>query len=150
MRLALTCLLGAALAACGQPEQAPGTDSAAEISLAIAKSFEQSGRAEMDLRELGPAGWERVCVLGPYTSNKIARETLGFEWDAEKNSDIAHTDGSAVVLFVKAEEVLAFVEQPRDRGDLSSLTRRCFVRQNAVFEYLKTTTGRVLRPSHNK
>jgi hypothetical protein len=55
------------LCACSEPP----------ISKQIADRFD-SGASESDLASVGPDGWERVCVLGPYTNNEQAEEILGF------------------------------------------------------------------------
>ena len=57
-----------------------------EISAQIEAQFNARPTAPVNLALVGPAAWERVCVLGPYTNNERTQKTLGFKWDSE-----AHT-----------------------------------------------------------
>ena len=54
--------------------------------------FDASKTAQIDLSVVGPASWERVCVLSPYTTNQTAEQILGFRWDAESKTSIAGSD----------------------------------------------------------
>src|SRR5262249_51840729 len=102
-----------ALAAC--------TGGSADISASLAKKVSEGRNAVIDLSQLGPPSWQRVCVLQPYTNNDRAALVLGFKWDAESKTRIATHDGINVLVFVRGTEVVAYTEHPRNVGDLSKL-----------------------------
>ena len=125
MRLALLLLALIQIAACN-----PG---ASEISNEIARQFESSGRKSVTLSKAVPGTWERVCILGPYSDNKAAKNMLGFEWNAEIRTSISSNDGISLLLFVKGKEVLDYVAHARNNGDFSNLSGKCFSREKATF-----------------
>lgn len=102
------------------------------ISAQITAQFEASKTAPIDLSVAGPASWERVCVLSPYTTNKTAEQVLGFRWDAESKTSIAGSDGINVLVFVQNQQVVAYAEHPRNKGDFSKLQPRCLPRSQAT------------------
>jgi hypothetical protein len=106
-----------------------GTSS--EISTKLATLFAQENASIIDLAELGPQSWERVCVLTPYTTNDEAERVLGFKWNAEGETSIASSDGINVLVFVRGSEVVAFAEHSRNAGDLSQINPRCLQRDKA-------------------
>lgn len=102
------------------------------ISEQIAVQFESSKTTPIDLSVVGPASWERVCVLSPYTTNQTAEQVLGFSWDAESKTSIAGSDGINVLVFVQNQQVVAYAEHPRNKGDFSKLQPRCLPRSQAT------------------
>ena len=102
------------------------------ISKQIAVQLEASKTAPIDLSLVGPASWERVCVLSPYTTNQTAEQVLGFRWDAESKTSIAGSDGINVLVFVQKQQVVAYTEHPRNKGDFSKLQPRCLPRSQAT------------------
>lgn len=110
------------LAACGNRD-----------SSSIADQFSASGRKSVDLAVAVPGDWDRVCVLGPYSSDAEAAETLGFKWPAEFLTGIEHSDGISLLIFVKGKTVLSYIEHPRVSGDFSNLRGRCFPHGSAKF-----------------
>lgn len=102
------------------------------ISDQITKQFEAENSAPIDLSVVEPASWDRVCVLGPYTLNETAEEILGFKWDAEAMTSIAGSDGINVLVFVQKQQVIAYAEHARSKGDFSKLQPRCLLRSNAT------------------
>jgi len=105
------------------------------ISSAIAKEFAESNGTSVNLATAVPGTWEKVCVLGPYSSNDTAKQTLGFEWDAEAKTSIQTNEGISVLLFVQETKVIAFIEHPRKYGDFSNLTAQCFPKHKAQFSH---------------
>ncbi len=102
------------------------------ISAKITELFDASNSAPIDLAQVGPPSWERVCVLGPYVTNEAAEHILGFKWDVQRQSSIVVDDRINLVVFLKNEEVLAFTEHRRDKGDFLDLKPRCLARTQAV------------------
>jgi len=91
-----------------------------------------SNSATVDLAAVGPSSWERVCFFGPYSTNQRVEKILGFQWDAEGKSSIARNDGINLLVFVRHQEVVAYTEHPRNKGDVVSLSSRCLSRSSAV------------------
>jgi hypothetical protein len=102
------------------------------ISEQIIFQFEASKSALIDLSVVGPASWERVCVLPPYTTNQTAEQILGFKWDAESETSIAGDDRINVLVFVQNRQVVAYTEHPSNMGDFSKLQPRCLPRAQAT------------------
>jgi len=104
------------------------------ISEQITAQFDASKTTSIDLSVVGPASWERVCVLSPYTTNQTAEQVLGFKWDAESKTSIAGSDGINVLVFVQNQQVVAYTEHPRNKGDFSKLQPRCLPRSQSTVE----------------
>ena len=102
-------------------------------SSAIARQFAESNGSSVSLTAAAPGAWEKVCVLGPYSNNDSAKQTLGFEWNAETRTSIQTNEGISLLLFVQDKEVVSYVEHPRNHGDFSNLTTQCFPREKAQF-----------------
>lgn len=111
------------------------------ISEQIAKQFKASQTASIDLSTVGPASWERVCILSPYSTNQSAEQVLGFKWDAESKTSIAGSDGINVLVFVQEHSVVAYTEHPRNLGDFSRLQPRCLVRSQAIVSRQSDVSG---------
>jgi len=107
------------------------TSASPEISAQLARQFTASESLAIDLAQLGPASWQKVCVLTPYTTNQQAELVLGFKWNAEGNTSIASNDGINVLVLVRDTDVIAYAEHPRNLGDLSKLRPSCLPRANA-------------------
>ena len=108
----------------------------------IARQFAESKGSSVSLTAAVPGAWEKVCVLGPYSNNETAKQTLGFEWDAETKTSIQTNDGISLLLFVQDNRLVSYVEHPRNHGDFSNLTTQCFPRQKAQFVHdPKPTNG---------
>jgi hypothetical protein len=101
-----------------------------EISTQLTQQFVK-GVEPINLSQLGPPSWQKMCVLPPYTANSHAEQILGFKWDAEGKTSIASSDRINVLVFVRGEEVIAYAEHPRNRGDLSQLKPSCLARASA-------------------
>ncbi|RYG88515.1 MAG: hypothetical protein EON58_19910 [Alphaproteobacteria bacterium] len=99
----------------------------------ISQQFELSGKKLIDLKAAVPTDWDRVCFVGPYQDDAFVEKTLGFSWAAERTTSIEDNDGITLLLFVKEQSVLAYVEHPRDHGDFNELEGQCFSPENARF-----------------
>ncbi|MEP7044395.1 MAG: hypothetical protein ABI843_15125 [Dokdonella sp.] len=102
-------------------------------SSGIAAQFSASGGKSVDLALAVPGNWDRVCVLGPYSNDAAAAETLGIDWSAETLTSIKHNDGISLLVFVQGKSVISYVEHPRKLGDFTNLGGRCFPQTNAKF-----------------
>jgi hypothetical protein len=114
-----------------------GCDSPASgVSEEITRQFKSSGRTFVNLANVLPTVWEKVCILGPYATSKHAYDMLGFSWPVEMESTISTNDKNALLLFVTKQEIVEFVEHPRSNGDFANLSRQCFARDQAIFHHL--------------
>ena len=114
----------------------PACDSStATVSEELSRQFNASGRTFVNLAEVLPRSWNRVCIMGPYSDNKAVKETLGFQWDVIANSSITKNDSISLLLFVQNNQVVEQVEHPRRDGDFANLSRQCFSKENATFYY---------------
>jgi hypothetical protein len=102
---------------------------------------EVESKKSVDLSAVTSDDWERVCVLGPYSSDQVASETLGFSWPAEARSSIEENDGISLLLFVHGGDIAYAVEHPRDAGDFTNLSGRCFSREDAKFNLVLQPDG---------
>jgi len=105
------------------------------VSEEITRQFQSSGRTFVDLAKVLPAAWDKICILGPYSTSKHAQETLGFDWPIEQQSSISTNDTIALLLFMKDTDIVELVEHPRRDGDFANLSRQCFSREQATFHH---------------
>lgn len=107
-----------------------------KISEELTRQFQASGRSFVNLAEVVPAPWEKVCILGPFSDNKAVATTLGFDWPEISKSSIETDKDIALLLFVNGNKVVEFVDHPRRDGDFTNLSRQCYSRQRAIFVHL--------------
>lgn len=119
-----------------------------DISAQITAQFDATPSAPIDLRHIAGPDWERMCVLSPYTNNQRTAETLGFAWDAERISSIGTDDGIATLVFIHDNEVIAFTEHPRNKGDFVGIQPSCLERTRARFDRQSRNTWILLKPQH--
>ena len=112
-----------------------------QISQQIEAQLRASPSGSVNLALLGPASWEKVCVLSPYNNNVAAEQVLGFKWNAEANTSIAGNDGINVLVFIQGRQVVAYTEHPRNKGDFSQLQPRCLHRTDASVQRKQGPNG---------
>ena len=125
-----TSLAAAIILACGFVAACKGPDQS--ISASIAAQFDASPSAPANLALVGPSSWTHVCILEPYSTNEAAERTLGFKWDIKQRSTIGDNDGINLLVFIRNQEVVAFTEHRRDKGDFQKLSGRCLERKKAT------------------
>ncbi|MBE9140775.1 LysE family translocator [Nodosilinea sp. LEGE 07088] len=86
----------------------------------------------IDLADIGPPNWERLCVLSPYSTNENASSTLGFDWDVEGKTGIESRDDVYVLVFVDQGNVLSHVEIPRQERELINSSISCLERADSI------------------
>ena len=112
---------------------AAGCQPSQDISMAVGEQFHNSGGTSVDLGTTVLGEWERVCVVGPYSSDASIAKTLGFPWPTKGRSTIASNEGVTLLLFVRQGTVTSWVEHPRASGDFTNISGRCFERSQAKF-----------------
>jgi hypothetical protein len=109
-----------------------------EISKELETQIQNNNWERIDLSQVGGSAWQRVCVLGPYSDNNRAEQTLGFKWDLEKKTSVLSSDSVNLLVFVEGKDVIAYVEHPRSLGDFAKLSGQCFDRVDAKLVRDKT------------
>lgn len=102
-----------------------------DISAKIEAALNASQTAPIDLALVVPAPWDRVCVLSPYFDNEQTEKVLGFKWNSDSRTSIRSNDGITVLVFAKEDDVVAYTEHRRDKGDFSRMQPRCLTRDQA-------------------
>jgi hypothetical protein len=118
-------LVLASLAACDRP--------GGDLSREIARQFHLSGGGSVNLAQAVAGSWEEVCVLGPYSDNVTASNTLGFDWNAESRTSIQTNEAISLLVFLRDGDVVDYVEHPRADGDFSRVSGKCFAREDSTF-----------------
>jgi len=104
------------------------------ISMNIKMQLEVNNGNKVDLSTVIESKFERVCIFGPYSHNEGTRNILGFDWDIEQKTSIHLNDGYNVLVFIANNQVVDYVKHPRNIGDFSSFSGKCFTQFNAKFE----------------
>ncbi len=116
--------------------QAGCEPSHSDVSEELTRQFQASGRSFVDLAEVLPSPWEKVCIIGPYSDRKSVNTTLAFDWPEMSQSSIETNNEIGLLLFLKGGKVVEWMEHPRRDGDFTNLSRQCFPRDKAIFEHL--------------
>src|SRR5688572_28690269 len=126
MRTFLTLLaLAGVLAGCGQ--QGP-------VSRSIAATSEKGPGTRLVLAEHTRFGWDKVCVIGPYTSDEQLASLTGIQGAAGHAHGIQSSDAMHVLMFISEGRIAESVPHPRNRGDFGpEVTDRCYTRAQANF-----------------
>lgn len=88
----------------------------------------------LDLQQVIPGDWDRVCVLMPYATHFIAKEFLGIDYNVYEVSNIYHSDSIAHLVVFKKGQIVGSYDASRKNVDLTSLGQSCFQRQFARFK----------------
>lgn len=92
--------------------------------------------------------WDKVCLITPYFSNKLAEELIGFKFDVEYKSDIYVSDGITLLLVIKDEHVIEQFQVPRNNIDFSSVDADCYLNGKAKFKIItKENNWRAVEPT---
>lgn len=85
----------------------------------------------INLDQVGSPAWSRFCVISPYSSNGDVENVLGFSWDADEKTSIQFSDQIVLLMFVDNNDVVSYVEYPRQDGDFAGFSPPCLSRENA-------------------
>ncbi|WP_146093442.1 hypothetical protein [Xanthomonas pisi] len=88
---------------------------------------------QVDLAQIAPGGWDRVCILGPYSTDEEAALLVGAPWSLRGNSSAWESDGVSALLLVRGQTVLSSVDVSRAHADFSGQSDKCFPREKARF-----------------
>lgn len=140
--LVLLAGLTAASTGCRSRAQREGRWIYKTFTHAVSGAGRADSKGPLDLRELLPFEWDRMIVLPPYSSPPEIEQKLGFPFEDVKSSRSQLEDRYLLLIFVKGDEVAAWLDIPRDRSDLTALVDLGYIaRADAVFS-VRGSTGR--------
>ncbi len=116
--LVLVAVLAPMISGCGTREVPD-----AALSDRIAAKAEAGTGTVIDLATIADFEWESLYIFGPYTPVDEIDRALGFRWNDARYTRIDMLDGIALLVFVKGDEVVRYVEHPRNRGDFATVAR---------------------------
>jgi hypothetical protein len=96
-----------------------------KISDKIYSQLKESQWKTIDFSKTVPFNFDKVCIFGPYSSNKDAEKALGFYWNMELRTLISTHEGINIITFIKNNEVISYIEHPRNKGDFWRLSGKC-------------------------
>jgi hypothetical protein len=90
----------------------------------------------LSLKDVTDFDWDEVYVFNPYTTHEEIESQLGFKWSDGDRIDLGSRDDINLLVFVKDNRVVQYLEVPRGRGDfiLSSDDVAGLSPQQAKFE----------------
>ena len=104
------------------------------LNRSIAASVEQGPGTRLRLAEHTGFSWDRVCILGPYTSNEAVDSLTGIHGASGHAHDIRSNDGINVLMFIHEGRIVASTAHPRDQGDFGpEVVGQCYSRDQANF-----------------
>ena len=101
-----------------------------DLESAIRRDVAASGGKLADLPKSVPFPWSRVCIMGPGSDSKAAKDLLGFDWDADAHSDVRDDAGVVLLIFTHKNIVVGAVDYSRELGPWAG---KCHLRDQARF-----------------
>ncbi len=90
-------------------------------------------KEDVDFSVVVNGGWNKLCIIKPYSDNSVARSLLGFDWDLEAKSEIHDLDNITLLVFATDLRVIQFSEVSR-KIDFSKFGNICIERDDAKFK----------------
>jgi hypothetical protein len=95
----------------------------------------RSGTGLFDMRELLPFEWDRFAVLPPSASGDQVASKLGFRWEGLDQSRSQILEQFLVLVFVKGQEVVAWIDVDRTRYSFEPFLERGYTaRAEAILD----------------
>ena len=90
----------------------------------------------VDFNEIEDFEWERLIIVGPYSSVGHVLTEEGLNWQ-RPFTNIEYSDAITLLMFANKNHVVAFVHYPRDRCDFSQAVQgwAVFNRDEANFTF---------------
>jgi hypothetical protein len=99
----------------------------------------KSGKAQVDLRELTPFEWDRFIVFPPLAPVTEVESKLGFDWPDLKKARSQIRQEYLLLVFVKGQKVVAWVDFETRRVDFTPLIEHGYIpRERTLFSLLKS------------
>jgi hypothetical protein len=74
------------------------------------------------------ANWEKICILGPYSTEADAAKLLGYTSATLAHSRVSVSDSMSALIFVNESGTLAVIDISRSEVDFAPLSKRCISR----------------------
>ena len=104
------------------------------VSRSIATAVEKGPGTRLVLAEHTEFGWDKVCILGPYTPDDKVDSLTGIQGAAARAHDIRESDGINALMFISEGRIAASVAHPRNRGDFGpDVVGKCYSKEQAHF-----------------
>jgi hypothetical protein len=87
------------------------------ISDSIGSAVSRGPGTRLALTEHVTFVWDKICILGPYTTDDEVEAITGIQGAAARAYDIRSNDGINVLMFIDGSRVAGSVAHPRDLGD---------------------------------
>ncbi|MEW9674348.1 hypothetical protein [Ammoniphilus sp. 3BR4] len=84
-----------------------------QIVLAVDKEQENKEKVIIDFKKIAPFEWDNMYVFTPYTSWEIIDNEMGLSWENSAVGRVAGRDQNDLIVFVKDNEVIGYVEHGR-------------------------------------
>lgn len=108
----------------------------------VVKKRGSEDRVMVSLNELTDFQWQRMFIFVPYTPIQKIHKSLGFEWDRAEKTNVHMRDDICLLVFVSNNQVVQYVEYPRNYGDFSEIhIERGFSPSEALFEVVEAERG---------
>lgn len=108
-----------------------GTD---RVSKSIGLTVAQGKGTQLTLAEHTPFQWNKVCIFGPYSADKLIEKTTGVAGSASLAHDIRSSDMIDVLMFIDEGRITNSIAHSRGHGDFGpELVGKCYSRAQAVF-----------------
>jgi hypothetical protein len=89
---------------------------------------------KIDFSEIPNIAFDRVCFLDSYTSNEMAHDILGFEWDAEAKTSINDNDNISAIIFIMNNTVVGYCESPFSLDSFFIPDSMCITDKNPILK----------------
>ncbi|RKD25916.1 hypothetical protein BEP19_03020 [Ammoniphilus oxalaticus] len=111
-----------------------------QLSKAIKEA--QSNQDSIEFKEIADFPWDRMFIFPPYTPVETINEELGVSWSKVGSTGIQNRDDINLIVFVKDNKVVRYLEYPRGQGDFADIKKTGgFEPEAAVFQVVKEQIG---------
>lgn len=102
-----------------------------DLSNLIEKELIKNNGKSIQLSNITSFQWQRVCIIGPYSTQEIQNRVLGFEADLLANSN----DRESTLAFVNNNKVVYYVHHSRNKVDfLQPLkSKPCYTNNETIY-----------------
>lgn len=90
--------------------------SRSELEANIVTSVKNNPR-EIDFNKVTNFKWDKMYIFVPYTTDEEITKQLGFKWKYSHKTNIRSLDNINLLVFVKDERVIQYLELSREYGD---------------------------------
>lgn len=101
----------------------------------------ESNEGKLNISKLTPFEWEVMYVFRPYSLMENSDNDLEFEWKIPENITILHDETDNLLVFTKNNEVVSYIQWPRNIGDFIKTNPSKFSCESANFIMKKEKYG---------